>query len=147
MFRGNYLRFVTFQRYSQIILKITYLMRMLSVNQKRRRKSTVSKSSGAETKKVSGRRRDRRHTSHAAQPHERLRGVPRGSTRCTYRACAMWPPAFLWGLRERQQQQTTTTTATTATSSRVEFRGTRISTRRIFLWVVTKFTGWFAVLY
>jgi len=58
---------------------------MLSVNQKRRRKSTGSKSSGAEIKKVSGRRRDRRHTS---QRHERLRGMPRGSTRCTYRTCA-----------------------------------------------------------
>ena len=47
---------------------------MLSVNQKRRRKSTVSKSSGAEIKKVSGRRRDCRHTS---QRYERLRGMPR----------------------------------------------------------------------
>jgi len=47
---------------------------MLSINQKRRRKSIVSKSSGTEIKKVSGHRRDRRHTS---QRHERLRGMPR----------------------------------------------------------------------
>jgi len=46
---------------------------MLSINQKRRRKSVDSKSSGTEIKKVSGRRRDRRHTS---QRHERLRGMP-----------------------------------------------------------------------
>jgi len=65
---------------------------MLSVSQKRRRKSTGSKNSRAEIKKVLGRRRDHRYTS---QRHERLRGMPRGSARCTFRACAMWPPAFL----------------------------------------------------
>jgi len=57
---------------------------MLSINQKRRRKSVASKSSGTEIKKVSGRRRDGRHTS---QRHERLQGMPHGSTRCTYCVC------------------------------------------------------------
>jgi len=30
-----------------------------------------------------------------------LRGLRRGSERCAYRACAMWPPEFLWDLHER----------------------------------------------